>query len=347
MKRLLKTLAGVGVSAFFVWLSLRHKDVSSIVAHVRGADYRYLLGYLVILSAIHLCRTLRWGLMLAPMEPELGFRRLNSVSAVGIMLLVLLPFRLGELARPLLMADGRNLRFGNVMPSILVERILDGLCMAALLLSTLPFVESDSGQLVYLRSGAWLCASIFGGAGLVMLLAALAHDLTLRVLRGVFGHISPHLTDSLVALVETFLVGLRTLPSYKSMLGYVALTLVYWTLNGLGMGLLAQGFGIHLSLLGMFTCLAVLVIGLMIPAGPGMVGTFQYFTEMGLRLFVSSQVIDGAGSAFSNVLWAAQFGQQVVFGLIFAAGGGVGFASIERFLERGDELPDNNLQGTP
>ena len=334
MSKIFKTLAGVAVSGLFVWMSLRGKDIAAIDRSLLAADYRYLAAYLVILSLIHLCRTLRWGLLLRPLDPDLSFRRLNSASAVGLMLLVVMPFRLGELARPLLVRDGRKLRTSNVMPSIIVERIVDGLFMAALLLGTLPFVSSEASHLVWLRRGALLCATVFGGAGALMVMAAVAHDLTLRLVNRSLRLVSDTLAEKVTGLVESFLVGLKSLPSWWSLVGYLLLTLTYWTLNGLGMGVLAQAFGISLSPLGMFTCLAVLVIGLMIPAGPGMVGTFQFFTEAGLRLFIAPEVLNGAGTAYANVLWAAQFGQQVAFGMIFALGSGFSLqTSVDGLIE--------------
>jgi hypothetical protein len=83
------------------------------------------------------------------------------------------------------------------------------------------------------------------------------------------------------------------------------------------MQILARAFDIHLDLIQAYTVLGVLVIGVMIPAGPGMAGTFQYFCQMGLALFLGSAASGAQGVAYANVLWIAQFGQQVVLGLIF------------------------------
>ena len=93
-----------------------------------------------------------------------------------------------------------------------------------------------------------------------------------------------------------------------------ALTAFYWFLNGWGMYLLAKAFDLDLGLIDAFTVLGVLVVGVMIPAGPGMVGTFQAAVVLGLSLFVPTEAAAARGPAYANVLWAVQIGVQVAAG---------------------------------
>ena len=88
-------------------------------------------------------------------------------------------------------------------------------------------------------------------------------------------------------------------------------------MNAWGMSVLARAFDIQLSLVQSFTVLGVLVVGVMIPAGPGMVGTFQAATVLGLSLFVPSAALDTRGTAYANVLWAVQLAFTTALGLFF------------------------------
>src|ERR1022692_3294746 len=83
------------VSAAFVLVSFRHTDPRAVLSAIGHANPWPLLAYLGLLLVIHLVRTVRWGLLLEPLG-HVGFARVNSASAVGFMLLVLLPLRLGE-----------------------------------------------------------------------------------------------------------------------------------------------------------------------------------------------------------------------------------------------------------
>jgi hypothetical protein len=72
----------------------------------------------------------------------------------------------------------------------------------------------------------------------------------------------------------------------------------------------------------------VLVVGVMIPAGPGMVGTFQWFVVAGVALFVPEAQAHTAGTAYAYVLWAAQLGTQTVLGVVFLFSRHVSFTRL-------------------
>jgi hypothetical protein len=74
--------------------------------------------------------------------------------------------------------------------------------------------------------------------------------------------------------------------------------------------------------------LGVLVAGVMIPAGPAMLGTFHGAIILGMGLFFPSPAQYGAIVAYAWVLWGAQFGQQVLFGLYFLLRGHIAFGSL-------------------
>ena len=110
---------------------------------------------------------------------------------------------------------------------------------------------------------------------------------------------------------------LRLVPSRGKLVAFFLLTIVYWGLNGYGMSVLARGFGFDLSPIATYATLGVLVVGVMIPAGPGMVGTFQGAIVVGLALFFDREAVATRGVAFANVLWAVQIAQQTALGLLF------------------------------
>src|SRR5437867_8993758 len=126
----------VAISAFFVWLSLRNTDVRAVARNIAAADPARIAGYVGLMLVIHLIRTVRWGILLEPFG-HVGFKRLNAASAVGFMLLLLLPLRLGELGRPFAIAQrpaggGARIRRSGAMASCVVERIVDGIAIGLL-----------------------------------------------------------------------------------------------------------------------------------------------------------------------------------------------------------------------
>jgi hypothetical protein len=118
-------------------------------------------------------------------------------------------------------------------------------------------------------------------------------------------------------MLDAFIHGLRVVPSGRKVALFFLLTATYWGLNAWGMSLLARGFGLELGAIQACAVLGVLVVGVMIPAGPGMIGTFQGAVVVGLALFVPREVVATRGTAFANVLWAVQLVQVTALGLFF------------------------------
>jgi uncharacterized protein (TIRG00374 family) len=316
VKRTVQVLAGLAISAGAFWLTLRGKDLGAIWAEMQNADYRYLAPYVAILLGIHLVRTVRWGILLEPVA-RVTFARLNAVAAVGFMALVILPFRLGEFARPYLVAERPKLRVSAALSSVVVERVVDGIFTGLLLVIALLAVPDDSPGVAVLRAGGLMVAGAFGGALAFLIVAYRNRGLAVRVSARLVGPFSPRLAERVAGMMDAFIHGLRLVPSRRKLAAFFALTVLYWGLNALGIAVFARGFGFELTLVQACALLGLLVVGVMIPAGPGMVGTFQGAILIGLGLFATPEAVRTRGVAFANVLWAVQIGQQVLLGLLF------------------------------
>jgi glycosyltransferase 2 family protein len=314
VRRLLQTLAGLGVSAGALALTLRGKELGRIWQEMLGADYRWIWPYLAILTLIHLLRTWRWGVLLEPVA-KVPFSKLNAASAVGVMALVLLPFRLGEFARPYLVAERPRLRVSSALSSVVVERVADGLFTAMLLILTLLAVPEGTRGLQAFRLAGAVVFAVFAGLLAFLVLAYRNRPRAVALTHAVLDRFSPKLAERASGMMDAFIHGLRLVPSRRKVALFFALTALYWAVNGLGIQLFARSFDFHLGLLDAYTVLGVLVVGVMIPAGPGMVGTFQAAVAGGLALFYPGQ--GERAFAFANVLWLVQLAQQTSFGVAF------------------------------
>ena len=314
--RWVQALVGIAVSVVALWLTLRGKDLGEVWLAMRQADYRFLLLYLPFWAVIHLSRTWRWGLLLEPVA-KVRFGKLNAVSSVGWMALVVMPFRLGEFVRPYLVAERPRLRVSSALSSVVVERVADGLFTTLLLMACLLAVPPGSPGFRVIRAGGFIMGAVFLVALAFLVAAYLNRQAAGRFLERCLRPVAPRAAARAVGMLEAFIHGLRIVPSRAKVVLFFVLTFVYWGFNGWGMQVLAEGFGLHLDFLQASTLLGVLVIGVMIPAGPGMVGTFQGAILLALGLFFPRAVVARDGMAYANVLWAVQLVLQVGLGLAF------------------------------
>jgi uncharacterized protein (TIRG00374 family) len=342
--RLLQALAGLLVSAGALWLTLRGKDLSAIWQAALGVDARYLAGYLAVLVLIHLVRALRWGILLEP-AARVPFARLNAVCAVGYMALVILPFRLGEFARPLLVADRPRLRVSAALSSVVVERVVDGLFTALLLVVSLLAVPEGTRGLTLARAAGWVVFLAFAALLGFLLLARRNRARAVGLAHRFLDPFSPGLADRAAGMADAFLRALRFVPGQGRLGLFLGLTALYWGANAMGMRLLARGFDLDLTPLQAITVLGILIVGVMIPAGPGMVGTFQAAVVLGLALFLPPATLDVRGQAYANVLWAAQLTLATGLGIAFLFSSHVRLGDLFRASSRvGVELEEEEAE---
>ena len=329
MKNLIKGVVSLAITVGCFWWSVKDVVWDDMVVSLRTANYLVLFPYLLILAGIHLARTLRWGNLLSGIE-KVPFQKLNEASAIGFMMLIALPFRLGEFARPFLIAERTGIRRSAAMTSVVFERIVDGMTIAVLLRALLFFVPQTSNQSQYINSGANVMFAVFGGGLLFLLFARWKHDAAVALISATAGRISPRLGEKVAHIVDGFVGATKQLPDKKNLALFFFWTATYWTLNGLGIAMLAGAFDcsggrmagcvpMHLSPFEGFVILGVLIIGLMIPAAPGSAGTFQGAMKIGLLAFLPAEVVNASGAAFANVLWVVQILQQMLTGLVFLA----------------------------
>jgi uncharacterized membrane protein YbhN (UPF0104 family) len=139
-----------------------------------------------------------------------------------------------------------------------------------------------------------------------------AERTTLRVV----GLVSPALAARLSRMVGGLADGLRSLPDPRLMGPFLLQTGVYWSVNALGMALLGWGCGLPMTPAQGFAVMGVLAMGILLPSGPGLFGTFQLSVFLALRLYFPSEAVHHQGVAYVFLLYLSQFVFTTVMGLL-------------------------------
>lgn len=320
MKRAVQLVLSIALSVLFVWLSLRGAPLSEVGQALLVAEWKWVALTWVFLTLIHFVRVARWGLLLEPVA-KIRFRDLNAISSVGFMALIVLPLRIGEFARPYLVAKHLGVRQSAALASVVVERLIDGVSVGLLLVILLWTVpQAGAENFAVYRAGAALVTGAFA-TGLVFLFFAFRHrDLANRLLRRVLGFASEKLANKIATMLDAFTDALKVVPSWRRAAEILVLTAVYWTLAAMGLKAAAPAFAFHLEVLQAFTVLGLQVLGSMIPAGPGTTGPIQFMTIKGVELFTDAG-LHASVVAFAHVIWACQFAQHTLFGLVYVVSG--------------------------
>ena len=127
-----------------------------------------------------------------------------------------------------------------------------------------------------------------------------------RTTERVIGLVSKGLARFLATKVSDVADGLKTLADPRLAFGFVLETTLYWASNAVGMWILAQGCGLELSLGQAVGVMGILAIGILLPAGPGLFGSFQLAVSLALQLFFANEIVTGVGAVYVFLLFTIQ-----------------------------------------
>ena len=329
--------------------------------HVRWAA---LVLYFPLLFGMTWFRAVRWRFLLRRIV-VVHKLRLFAVSCTGFFAMWALPFRLGELARPLMLRTRPDeiepgkpvLTLTAATGTIVAERVIDGLfisivlAIALLTVPTLhPLPETVVGlkiSVAHVRWAGFAMLGLFATAFVVIAVFYFASTFAVRATHVVFGLVSQKLADKLSNMASHLADGLHVFSRGRDFFGFLIETAAYWMLNTAGMWVLARAcgithfdgsgitFGEACALMGMLSC------AILIPGPPGLLGVFQAGIYAGMTMYFPTAIVIGPGAAYVFLVYIT----QVAFVMVTAAWG-LWYEGGSRRL-RGVSLDERPLAGEP
>jgi uncharacterized protein (TIRG00374 family) len=278
---------GLLLTLVFLALAFRGIDAHGLTQALARAHYAYLLPAVLFTGGGYLVRTARWRVILGA-GSRLPFWRLTGVLVVGFAANNVLPTRLGEAVRAMLLQRQGRVRAAFGLATIVLERVADGLTLLLILvvLGVFDAVPGSGGQLdaVELVAG-----TVFLGAGLVIAVALARGELVGRLVALLARPLPSRLGARIVSLARAFLDGLQGVRSGRRLVAVALLSAAVWALEGCSYFVLSAGFDMPLALPQQValacTVLVLVNLSIMIPSAPGYVGTFDFVAKSSAMLF--------------------------------------------------------------
>jgi uncharacterized protein (TIRG00374 family) len=286
--------------AIFLW----NVDFKEVGRSLAGADLQMLIAASLIALFAYWLRSLRWKFILRPV----GRVRLSSVlltTAVGYAALSLLPARMGDLIRPLLLARREKIPASASLASILTERVFD---LWSVVLFFLVFIiwppempnldENARHSLEVLSLSGYVV-----GAGLLIgtfiLLGLFRYqERFVELLTRPIGWIKASWRKPAANFFNHFLDGLRVLQRPRDLIITTVASIFMWYVICWQVRFTLLAFDIDLPLRAAYLIVTMAVIGLAVPT-PGGVGGFHKATQVGMTLFFGIGLNEATGIAIA------------------------------------------------
>jgi glycosyltransferase 2 family protein len=258
-------------------------DLGRIVDDFGRMDLRWVVAAIVAEIAVYVIQGWRWSILLRPIQRvPIG----TSVRAVyvGIFANEVLPLRSGELIRCFLQARWNKLPFAKVLSSVFIERIFDGVIVAAAFfllarMAPVPRFMQEAAKVLAISMAVAVVGMIY---------------LRLRQHPGEFLARGPRWLGWLRHLMQ----GIHDMGDLRTVLLVLGFSLPYFALQVVPFYGMVRSFDLGLSMAASFLLLVIIRIGTIVPQAPGNVGTFQFLVVVGLGMFG----VDKATAASLSVL---------------------------------------------
>ena len=334
--RSVRIVAGAAIGLVLLAVTIARVDLGAVVAVLAGAAAPTLLVAAAVVLFDLAIRGARWQVLLRGVRSEerpapddrAPLRLAVAYLTIGYLANVLLPARLGDLARAYLAGAAFRLPRLPTLGTIMVERVADGGTMLGLAVVSSLVVAGIAAVRTLALFGLVVAAAGFGALALAWWL----------IVRTAFGRTSPGLVArDLAARLSAGMAAART-PTGAVLIAAATLAaagtaiLVAWLVSG--------AVGIALSPAEATLFMSAIALSLAIPAAPGSLGTYEF-----VGVVVLTSLGHSAERAFATIVLmrAVSTFPPIALGILSTWGLHLRPAAI---LETADALSPSGIGGT-
>lgn len=301
---------------FLVWV-FHDFDFGDLLRRVAAMNLLWVAAAILCDVLSYVCQGARWRLLLRPLG-EVSLLRSAQAIYAGLFVNEVLPMKVGELVRALLVSRWMSVNLASVAASILVERLCDGVWLAAGVIAATLFVPlppklvkaGDAFGISILVALLFIALFAVGGGRVSENNSAHAED---GLNAGPSRHMSAGgepsggfrlkrwLADAVAAFLRRLSLDLRVIGRTRGAAWAFMLSSGVLLLQALSFWLVMLAYGLRLPFMTGALVFLILHLGTALPNAPANIGTYQFFTVLGLTLFGVEKT---TAAGFSLVVFA-------------------------------------------
>ena len=281
LKTILTIVISLVFAVLFMWLAFKGLEFNKIKGYFAEANYFWVLAAMVFGLLAYWFRAIRWNLLLEPM----GYQISNSNSlwtiSFGYLMNLTIP-RSGELARSTALYGVEKVPVDKSFGTIILERVVDLVCMLGFLALTLVFKYSAISAF-YHQSGIKI-NPIFVVSVFAFLIIG---TFVFFRFKDKFTHL--RFIGKVIEFVEGIFHGLTTIFKLKQKVKFIILSIAIWVSYYFAAYLVCFALPetSHFTFADGFFVIVVGTLGMMVPASGG-IGAFHFAMKIGIgALFFS------------------------------------------------------------
>jgi uncharacterized protein (TIRG00374 family) len=300
-------LGGV-VSALALYLAFRNVPFADLVQYLASIDLVWMLPAVALVVVCFLLRGLRWQ-MIVGSTVKIGFWNAFHPMMIGFMINCILPGRVGEVARPVILQKNEKVPFTTGLATVAAERVFDLMMLVGLFVVLIATIQIDP-EINYTVGSQQLnretLETVFKSmitlglvliAGIIFVSIQKTRSLIVGCIRLLpslvfFGSpaaktkIDQRICEPLIRIVENIAKGFELIKYPKKIFVCLFYSWLIWSLQAASYYLVTLGCpGIDLTLAELYTVMVIVSFFIALPAVPGFWGLWEAGGVFAMSLF--------------------------------------------------------------
>lgn len=319
-------------------LAFRHVPLAELGRSLAHGNYLWLLPAIAFQATATVARSQRWVVLL---KARGHLADSFWSQGIGYLFTNILPFRMGEPARVIAMAQRCNLPLFQVASSAVIERLLDAATCVTALVVILPLVHVPASV-----ARAGVAMGILALAGLaVLLLAAHSRKFSEILLPRLVARIRWLPSERILRWWREIVVGLASLTN-----GWMFGLAVFWSLVTWFFSIATNWAVMRVvcpeaSLVEAAFLIAVLAFAVSVPSSPGFIGVFQLAGQQALVLPFGGKYDAQAALAITLLCHVMYYVFSTSIGVIGLWKLNLSFSSLSRVITGKEARPTGDGEG--
>ena len=301
-------IGGIIISAVALYFAFKNVPLAELFYYLVSINYLWVLPAVVITFLSFMLRAWRWRIILESTR-QISVWRAYHPMMIGFMINCVLPGRLGEVARPVILQKEEKIPFTTGLATVVAERVFDICILLLLFMLTVGMLQIDPDQNVtfgsYQLNLETLQAVFSGllklGALLVVGIALFSIGKFRKIIYSVVMYtpellffageklkssVRKKICEPVINILKNIARGFTLIRYPKKMLSCAVLSVLIWGLAAFSYYLFSLGSpGINLTYLEMTTVMVIVCFFISLPSVPGWWGLWEAGGIFALSLF--------------------------------------------------------------
>ena len=320
---------GLVIAALALFLTFRKTDWPELFSAFSETSWLPLLAVLPFLALSYIIRIYRWKVLLGPVS-RVSFNTATGPLVTGFMVNSLLPGRVGEILRALLLSRKTGIPRAASFATVVLARLFDGLTLSAMTLCVLGAMWNtlDSG----IRTGFVAATAMYLVVLLVLIMLRVWREKVIGVITAPIRFFRFHgFAGKVDGILTSFADGLEVLRNRTEVLVVALLSLCIWACLVISVVPVFFSLGLQLRWYYPVLILVLAGFGMLIPTPAG-TGTVHY--ALGVIFPAITGIESNSAKVLAIIFHATQFIPVIIVGLVSALREGVSTSTVEELSER-------------